>query len=355
MFQNQVRRLLVYRLGSIGDFVIALPCLHLLRARYPKAEIVLLTNSPVENRAAPGMSVLDGTKLVDRYFTYTIGLRTLHATKELVQTIRKSKPDLLVYLVERRTFYPVYRDYLFFRWCGITRTVGFPFTRDLLTCRPPSTGAGLWEPEAGRLGRCLAALGTVDAGQAENWDLQLSDEELAEADRLVDDGIPGASRGLRLLGLSVGTKQAINDWGDANWRAALVGLTRRDRGLVLIGASEDWARSEEIARQWSGPVLNLCGRMSPRLSAAVIRRTERFLCHDSGPMHLAAAVGTRCVAVFSNKDPPGKWFPFGPGHVVIRPPAATDAIQAIRPPDMIAAVSDWLVDSCPRNATFSTT
>jgi heptosyltransferase III len=42
-----------------------------------------------------------------------------------------------------------------------------------------------------------------------------------------------------------------------------------------------------------------------------------FVGHDSGPMHLAAAVGTRCVAVFSARNLPRVWFPFGTNHRVI--------------------------------------
>jgi ADP-heptose:LPS heptosyltransferase len=34
-------------------------------------------------------------------------------------------------------------------------------------------------------------------------------------------------------------------------------------------------------------------------------------------MHLAAAVGTRCVAIFSSQNLPGEWFPYGTGHKVI--------------------------------------
>ena len=46
-------------------------------------------------------------------------------------------------------------------------------------------------------------------------------------------------------------------------------------------------------------------------------KAELFLGHDSGPMHLAANVGTPCVAVFSARCHPGVWFPRGTGHQVI--------------------------------------
>jgi lipopolysaccharide heptosyltransferase III len=63
--------------------------------------------------------------------------------------------------------------------------------------------------------------------------------------------------------------------------------------------------------------VNLCGKLSPRESAAVLARAKLFLGHDSGPMHLAAAVGIPCVAVFSARNRPRMWFPWGSQHEVI--------------------------------------
>lgn len=67
----------------------------------------------------------------------------------------------------------------------------------------------------------------------------------------------------------------------------------------------------------AGPGLNLCGLLTPRESAAVFMRAVVFLGHDSGPMHLAAAVQTPCVAIFSSRNLPGVWFPYGERHRVL--------------------------------------
>ena len=64
-------------------------------------------------------------------------------------------------------------------------------------------------------------------------------------------------------------------------------------------------------------VMNLCGRLTPRESAACFAEARLFLGHDSGPMHLAAAVGTRCVAIFAARNIPRVWFPYGRGHRVV--------------------------------------
>lgn len=337
-----VSSILVIRLGSIGDFVVALPCLHHLRARYPRARITLLTNWPVDSRAAPAAAILDGSGLVDGYLRYTAGTRNPRELARVFRDVRSVHADLLVYLVDRPSALPVWRDYLFFRLGGIRQLVGFPFAADLRLPRSLRSNGGGREPEAQRLARCLAPIGAVDCERAESWDLVLSDVEKDMAARFLGTLTPVAGPGLRLIGLSVGTKQPQKDWGDTNWRAVLARLRRPDVGLVLIGSREDRERSEGIARDWSGPVLNACGSLAPRVSAAVLRHLDLLMCHDSGPMHLAAAVGTTCVAVFAANDLPGRWDPFGGGHMVLRPTAAPGGIQTISPAQVVAAVAHVL-------------
>jgi ADP-heptose:LPS heptosyltransferase len=90
-----------------------------------------------------------------------------------------------------------------------------------------------------------------------------------------------------------------------------------DCGVVFVGAMDEFDRSERVAEGWTGPKLNLCGRLTPRQSAVILREAVFFIGHDSGPMHLAAAVGTACVAIFSARNKPNVWFPYGHQHRVI--------------------------------------
>jgi heptosyltransferase-3 len=344
--QESVSRVLVYRLGSIGDFVIALPCLHLIRRSFPRAEVRLLTNLPVDARAAPAMSVLDGTGLLDGFVAYKAGTRDPRELWHLAKAIRAYAPDLLVYLASPRGTWPVYRDYLFFRGCGIGKMVGVPFSRNDRFCRPHRTADGLWEREAERLARCLAPLGDAKVEHPASWDLALSEAELDAADEKLRTALGGACDG-KFVAFSVGTKQKVNDWGDENWGETLAALRPSGLALVLIGSAEDRERSQRLVAGWAAPVVNFCGQLSPRLSAAVMRRARLLLCHDSGPMHLAAAVGTPCVAVFSRLNSPGQWYPVGDKHWILYPPPEAQSIAAITPREVIDAVMQALAELEP--------
>jgi|SRR5262249_40193080 len=94
-------------------------------------------------------------------------------------------------------------------------------------------------------------------------------------------------------------------------------------------------RSEKLTANWIGPSVNLCGRLSPRESAAAMRNSMCFVGHDSGPMHLAAAVGVSCVCAFGSFNTPRTWHPMGEGHRIIHNMAG---VREIRPEDVYAAI-----------------
>jgi ADP-heptose:LPS heptosyltransferase len=319
--QNPAKqRLLIYRHGSIGDFVVSLPCLYAIRRAHPGAEITLLTNSPINARAAPASKILENTSLVDKYLFYSSHETAVSRFFQIREQVKVAAHELVIYLTEARDLFSTYRDFLFFRSCGVRTLIGFPFAKDLRTCRQTGPTKSITEREAKRLARCLLhAYGEIDIDDPSNWSLQLSKHELSHAQSLMEDSLPGYTRSRPLLGVSIGTKQKINDWGFSNWCSLLEGLHGQSLSLVFIGGKEDNAASAELGNRSNLPFANFCGALDPRLSAAVMKYLSLLVCHDSGPMHLAASVGTRCLAIFSRKNPAGMWFPMGKDHSVFYP------------------------------------
>ncbi len=332
-------RILIYRLGSLGDTVIALPCFRLIRSRHPDAEITVLTNLPVSGKAAAIEAVLENTGLVDRFIPYPVGLRDPKKLGDLRQKIAAEKFDLAISLTAARGLGASLRDYFFFRACGIPKIAGIPWrSRDLA---PAPVGGGLYENEASRL---LRRVGWKHAAEpVDGRDLALTVEEREQANRLLEES------GLRapFIAASVGTKSPLNDWGTANWSALLgrLGHEFPDLGLVLLGSPDESGRSAELAKTWAGPSANLCGGPSPRVSAAILAQARLFLGHDSGPMHLAAAAGTPVVGIFSARCRPGQWFPVGPRVTVLYPYAFFDLNRMEDANHQRAAIGSITVDA----------
>jgi ADP-heptose:LPS heptosyltransferase len=310
--ESTVRKVLVYRLGSLGDTVVALPCFHLIARTFPKAERLLLTNFPVHSKAPAAAAVLGDSGLVHGYMRYTVGTRRVGELVRLAWQIRRFRPDLLIYLMPVRPLKNVRRDRLFFRAAGVKQIVGLPGAEEL---QHRFDGAsGLYESEASRLGRSLTALGDVSAGEKANWSLKLTAAERETAVLAL-----GALAQWPLIVCGPGTKMQAKDWGQENWRSLLVRLNAEypQYGLALIGSKEDTVVADYAAEQWTGPKVNLCGCLSPRETAAVLEHADVFLGPDSGPMHLAGSVGVPCVIAFSAAGLPGVWYPAGQQHQIV--------------------------------------
>lgn len=334
---------LIYRLGSLGDTVVALPCFHAIERAFPDQLRLVLTNVPVSSKAAPLEIILKPGGLIDGVIDYPVRLRSAAGLWRLRRRIRATGADTLVYLAAPRGLVALRRDRLFFRLCGIRSLLCAPGTADLQANRiDPASGE--LEPEAERLARCMAQIGAVDLQDRANWDLRLTRGEHAAADAAL-----APLGGAPFLAINMGGKVAPKDWGDDNW-AALIDLLARAlaerapgpgglvpvSGLVAVGVTEDSARSAAILARWPGPRIDLCGRLKPRESAAALARASVFVGHDSGPLHLAAAAGTRTVGLFGDYNAPRKWHPYGTGHHALHD---MRGVRAITPPQVRDAVT----------------
>jgi heptosyltransferase III len=305
---RRVKRVLIWRQGSLGDTIVALPSFHVIAETFPDAERRLLTNQSANPNIAPAVDVLRNANLVHGTIAYPVQTRSLAAIFRLAKEIRSWKPEVGIYLVEARGQRQHLRDLLFMRLLGVSRVVGFS-PRGALSDYPVIGPDGLRESEASRLLRAVAALGEAGVDEDAAWDLRLGADEVSAAARALAP-VSGASG---VLAFSIGTKVPANDYGDANWGEVLtrLGDLRPDLAVVGLGAPGEAARTDRLLERWPGPSLNLCGTLHVRESAAVLKQSMAFMGHDSGPMHLAAAMGTPCVAVFSARNPPGIWFPRG--------------------------------------------
>jgi ADP-heptose:LPS heptosyltransferase len=88
--------------------------------------------------------------------------------------------------------------------------------------------------------------------------------------------------------------------------------------LVIVGGPEDEALGNLLVTVWGGESLNFAGKSSILQSAEIIRRCKLFIGNDSGPSHLAVAMGTPVVTIFSSFVYPELWRPWGRKSRIIR-------------------------------------
>ena len=120
----------------------------------------------------------------------------------------------------------------------------------------------------------------------------------------------------RLIALNLGTTWRTKQWDTTNFAAVIQQITHLapDVRIVLTGSSNELALVEALPT--SLPIINLVGKTSILQLGALLERCEVCLTCDSGPMHIAAAVGTPTVALFGPTDPV-RHRPYSNGHEVV--------------------------------------
>jgi ADP-heptose:LPS heptosyltransferase len=294
---------LIFQIGSLGDTVISMPCYREIARRHPGADRYLLTNYPIGSKMVSAEAILSAPNMIVGTIEYPMPLRRLDKMLELYRQITALKPTVLYYLVPEKKPANLLRHYLFFKLCGIPRIQGMPWSRDLRFSRE-IVAETLWESEASRLLRTIGAAPGPPSDA--DRDLSLADAERARADAL----LRGLGDTAGFVVISVGGKVPLNNWGDENWSAMLQQLSRArpSLGAVFVGSADERARNDRLAAQWEGPSLNSCGQLAPRETAALIERANAFVGHDTGTLHLAAAVNTPIIGIFGARNRPGIWF-----------------------------------------------
>ncbi len=305
--QKEIKNVLIFRIGSLGDTLVALPAFHLIRTEYPNSQITLLTNTPADGgiKAAPSHQILIGSELIDNYIEYPHGQISFKSFVKVINQIRKLSPDRSVYLMPIRSNSQRFRDAFFFLLSGILNIRGLYPVKNCNT-HIKLSNSNLYESEANRIIRSIGY--SSNELNQKLFSLELQSDEFEVANKLLD------VLHKPFIALSVGAKVPAKDWGSDRWIELLQILQDKLNGsysLVFLGSPDEHERCESIVKNWHGEYLNLCGAINPRQSAAVLNQASLFIGHDSGPMHLASSVGIPCISIFAARDKPGVWFPYG--------------------------------------------
>jgi heptosyltransferase-2 len=121
-----------------------------------------------------------------------------------------------------------------------------------------------------------------------------------------------------LIALNPGASHPLKQWGSGQF-AALANILFRElaANIIIVGGSDDIPLSEEIAQHTASKPLLLAGKLDLLQLGAVLEQCDVLVSGDTGPMHVATAVGTRVAGLFGSTDP-ARTGPVGRGHRVIQ-------------------------------------
>lgn len=293
-------RVLIVLLGAIGDVVCGMPLAQRLRAGWPATRITWA----VEPAAAP---LLQGHPAVHAMIMFRRG-GGWRAFPEFLGRLRHYKPDLTLDLQRHL------KSGVASLASGAPRRLGFHWRNsregnwffNTETITPVDT----FTLKLTHFQRFADHLGVPPAPIS--FGLAASPAERARAAELL------APLGEQpLAALYVGSTWASRQWFPAATAALCERLRARGFGVVLVGGPGDVEFAEAVVGAGAGALVNTVGQTKLREIIAIMERASVAIGPDTGPMHIAAAVGTPVVALFGATSP-RRSGPWGWDDLVVR-------------------------------------
>ncbi len=301
------QRILVIRLDRIGDVVLSTPVVRQLRQAFPTAFLAMMVR-PECRELVEGHPDLDAVLLYDRDGRE----HSVAATIGFARRLRADRFDAALIL------HPSNRSHWIPWLAGIPMRVGYARkTAWLLTHRVPHRKQEGDRHEAEYSLELLRVLGIEPAPPAPV--IALSSAAQVRAEQHLAQAGAGASR--QIVALHPSASCRSKRWAPERF-AVVADRLASEQGVqvVLVAGPADVEHADAVRRAMRTAPLNLAGRLSVGELAWVLKRAAVLLSNDSGPVHIAAAVGTPVVAIFGRNErglSPRRWGPVGQGHVVL--------------------------------------
>lgn len=286
-----VRTLLAVSTTALGDTAMSTAGLHALRMRYPEARLIALLH-PATGR------LLDGHPDIDERIFYSGRYGDFART---LGALRRLRPDAAVVFHGNEP-----------QMTPLLSLAGIPFifklpntsrNRFLLSnAEPRQTWQDLGHGLRQRL--AVAHLAGADSDDP-RMHLPVHDAAREAAGTVL--AAHGLVADTPLVGLQTGASEPHRAWPERHYVALgrTLAARRPDLRLVLTGSPAEAARCRRIAEGIGEAAVDLAGTLGLDRLPALIERLDVLVTGDTGPMHVAIAVGTPTVCLFGASDPAG--------------------------------------------------
>jgi ADP-heptose:LPS heptosyltransferase len=297
------RRILLLRLEKVGDLVMVLDAIAMVRSMAPDAAIDLVVGS--WNHSLAGLisgvhiETLDVPWIARKGHGLSWGALVARA-----KAWRSKNYDLAV------NFEPDIRSNLLLALSGATRRVGFLSGGGgavLTDAIAPDPQAHIAENARALVARAFAASVAQDLSVSVAQDFSPAKLNIPEHARVRAAQLVGtAKHGAPLVGIQPATGRRIKEWDPVRFAEVGAEIARtRGASVVLIGSAGDKPVLDAVRAAWPSdvPLTELPADVDLIVLTAVLERLTLFITGDTGPMHLAAAVGTPVLAIFGPSLP----------------------------------------------------
>jgi heptosyltransferase-1 len=309
-------KILIVKLSAIGDVIHTLPALTALHRHYPDAQIDWLVEDAAADLVRAHASLSRVLVWRRKEFVRLLKAGRLPSAGRLFLSLllqlRGTHYDLII------DFQALLKSSLWIFLARGRRKAGFDQGMEhsehshlFLNERVPAVSMEMHALDRGLT--LLHALGIPESQVL--YDVPIGEEDGQAAKLLLLES--GVRLDQPLVAINPVAKWPTKLWSAKQFSALAGCMLEKGYQVVFTGSKEDRAVIDEMALPLGSSVIRLDGRTTLKTLAAVYRIASVVVSTDTGPMHLAAAVGTPVVALFGPTSP-WRTGPYGKGHVVLR-------------------------------------
>lgn len=298
---SEYKRILIVRTDRIGDVLLSTPVIKTLRDSYPNAYIAMMV-SPYTKDIVEGNPYLDEVIIYDKDGKH----KSWGGSLKFARNLKKRRFDLALIL------HPTNRVHLVTFFAGIPSRIGYDRKLGfLLTDRIKHT------KQMGEKHELEYNLDLVRYLGIEPKDKALFMPIKPESERWVEELFKqeGIKKSDRLLAIHPGASCPSKIWPNERFAEVADRLMERYGFKVLVIAGpKDVALTQGLIKHLHKPAVNLAGKTSVSQLASILKQCHLFISNDSGPVHIAAALGTPVISIFGRNQKglsPIRWGPTG--------------------------------------------
>lgn len=301
------RNILIVKLSAIGDVIHALPVAQALKQRFPASKLTWIVEKPAYDLLTMNQHI-DEILLFEKA-KYKTWKGFVKYGPDLAKMLKAHHFDLVLDLQG------LFKSAALAWLSGAPQRIGYCNMRELSwLVSKPVCGVHKDSHVIERYLDVARELG-CEPGRPQ-YCLQPNAQAVEEVKQMLHAA--GIMPGMSYIVMAPGTNWRSKCWPAAYYADLAGALTKKyQQPVILIGGQQDQERAQVIQANKTACIVNLIGKTNLKQLAGVLQRSRLFIGGDTGPMHLAAAMGTRVVALFGPSDAHRNG-PFGDEHVVIR-------------------------------------
>ena len=305
-----MKKILIFRNAKLGDYLITVPSIQIIKEKYKKSKIYFLTSKNKHYKELP--KNIENLKLVDKFIFFQ---NNFTGYLKILSILKKQKIDVVYNLQENTTLIRNIKHYFFFLLLGIKVKKGF-FYKQLNYLKYNETFQISKRVDKNIKAKKLYKLSKIKT----------------KKDKKFLNG--------KYLTISIGGFSQPKIWDIKNWKVLIQNiLIKYNINIIITGTKKDYKNGLILEMINKNRVFSYCGKLTLKNLFNVIKYSKMHITNDNGSMHISTLYSKETICLFSNHDPKGKWFPCNKNAKIL---ISNKGVNNIKPRSVLRSISHFI-------------